>query len=316
MSHRPLVPGRVVTVILNWNGWRDTLACVRSCQRLVNVDNELIVIDNGSTDGSVERLQAEIPGLRIIETGANLGYAGGNNVGVRLAIDEGAEFVWLLNNDTTVDPRALDELIAVMRSNPRAGIVGSKIFYADRPEVLWFAGGYCRPDYGWAMHRGQDEVDTGQYDQIGPAEFITGCSLLVRRATVADIGVLDDGYFLYWEDVDWCVAAASAGWEIIYAFGSRVWHKVGGSGTGGIDLLQVRYDTRNRIRFHRRHRPARLARVRWWATRHALGMLPGKNTRRQGMARMGGVIDSLFGRVGRIDRGRPSRPVPRQRGGL
>lgn len=309
MSRRPMISGRVFTIILNWNGWRDTLACVRSCQGLMNVDNELIVVDNGSTDGSVARLREAIPDLRIIETGANLGYAGGNNVGIRLALDEGAEFVWLLNNDTTVDPRALDELVAAMRSHHRAGMVGSKICYADRPEVLWFAGGYCRPDYGWAMHRGQDEVDTGQYDEIGPAEFITGCSLLVRRGTLADIGGLDEGYFLYWEDVDWCVAAASAGWGIIYAPGSRVWHKVGGSGTGGIDLLQVRYDTRNRIRFHRRHRPTRLARIRWWAARHALGMLRRRDTRRQGRAMMRGVIDSLLGQSGPIEAGRPA-PVP------
>ena len=115
----------------------------------------LLIVDNGSTDGSVARLRELFPDLQIIETGANLGYAGGNNIGIAMALAQGAEFIWLLNNDTSVDPAALSELLSVLQMRPRAGIAGSKILYASQPDVLWFAGGEVSACWAYATHRGQ-----------------------------------------------------------------------------------------------------------------------------------------------------------------
>lgn len=224
-----VVPGLVSTVILNWNGLADTVECIRSCQRLAYQRNMLLVVDNGSTDGSAATLRELFPELQIIETGANLGYAGGNNVGIETAIAHGAEFIWLLNNDTTVDPAALGDLVAALQAWPRARIAGSKILYSSQPDVLRFAGGEFSAWWGSARHRGYDEHDTGQHDVVERCDFVTGCSLLIRSSVVAEIGLMPEDYFLYSEDVDWNASAATAGWESLYVPTSRIWHRVSGS---------------------------------------------------------------------------------------
>ena len=297
------VRGLVCTVILNWNGLADTVACIRSCQRLTYRHMTLLVVDNGSTDGSPAGLRALFPDLRIIETGANLGFAGGCNVGIRAAIEEGAEFIWLLNNDTTVDPAALGELVAAVRSRPKAGIAGSKILYSARPDVLWFAGGNVSARWGYVRHRGQDEPDVGQHDGIEACEFITGCSLLIRSGVVTEIGPMREDYFLYWEDVDWNVRAAAAGWESLFVPTSRVWHAVSGSSkdaAGRVNTMPCRYEMRNRVLFHARHRPWRLGMVLAGGVRYAWRQFVQKGEPRLGMAAIRGMIDGLLGRTGPI----------------
>ena len=166
-------PPPVVTIILNWNGCDDTIACVRSARALRDVETRILVVDNGSTDNSLPRLRAEFPDLWLLETGANLGYAGGNNAGIEAAIGSGAEFVWLLNNDTTVDSGALAALVAALKQRPDAGIAGSKIYFAAQPDTLWFAGGRYTTPYGYAESRGIGTRDVGQYDLPEDVEFAT-----------------------------------------------------------------------------------------------------------------------------------------------
>ena len=296
-----VVPGLVATVILNWNGLADTIECIHSCQRLAYGQNMLLVVDNGSTDGSVAKLREQFPELRIIGVGANLGFAGGCNVGIRAALEAGAEFVWLLNNDTTVDPAALGELVAALRTRPTVGIAGSKIFYSARADVMWFAGGAISTRWGYAWHRGLDEFDVGQHDIVEPCDFITGCSLLIRSGVVAGIGLMQERYFLYWEDVDWNARAAAAGWRSLYVPTSRVWHKVNSASkdaSGEINAKAFRYEVRNRILFHRRHYPWRLPRVVLGACRYA--MVAGKGAPRRGIAVIRGTIDGLLNRTGAI----------------
>jgi GT2 family glycosyltransferase len=298
-----VVPGLVYTVILNWNGLADTVACIRSCQQLAYPHNTLLVVDNGSTDGSVAGLRELFPDLEIIETGANLGYAGGCNVGIETAQAHGAEFVWLLNNDTTVDPAALGELVATLQAWPKAGIAGSKIFYATRPDVLWFAGGEVSARWGYVRHRGQDETDIGQYDVIQPCDFITGCSLLIRSNVVSQIGLMREDYFLYWEDVDWNATSAAAGWESLFVPTSLVWHSVSGSSkdaVGRTNTKPCRYEMRNRILYHRRHLPWRLAMVVLGACRYAMEQFVCECKPRLGIAALRGMVDGLLNRTGPI----------------
>lgn len=289
----------VCVILVNWNGWRDTVKCLESCASLTYPHFELIVVDNGSSDDSVNRLRERFPELRIIETGANLGFAGGNNAGMHAALGMGASFIWLLNNDTVVEPAALSALVNVLRDDPSVGFAASKIYYEDQPGTMWYAGGYLSPIWGWSRHRGVDEPDDGQYDELGSVDFATGCSLLARARAVTSIGPMDERYFLYWEDIDWSARARTAGWRIIYVPGSRIWHKLGGSTASGRRHIQWRYEGRNRLLFYRRHRPAALAWITLSTLLNAVYLVTrGRPT--DGLSLVQGVFDAARGRTGII----------------
>ena len=290
---------RACVVLVNWNGWRDTLQCLESCARLTYPRVEIIVVDNGSTDDSVDRLRESLPGLRIIETGANLGFAGGNNAGVHAALAMGSAYIWLLNNDTVVEPAALTALVDAVRADPSVGFAASKICYQDRPGTLWYAGGYLSPIWGWSLHRGIDEPDEGQYDEPTAVDFATGCSLLARASAVTSIGPMDESYFLYWEDIDWSARARRAGWRVVYVPGSRIRHKLGGSTPGGGRHMRWRYEGRNRLLFYGRQSPSALA----WITLSTLlnaVYLVARSRPRDGLSLAQGVLDAVRGRTGII----------------
>jgi GT2 family glycosyltransferase len=247
---RPLV----FIIILNWNGWRDTLECVASCRKLTYDNARIIIIDNGSTDGSEKILRQNLPDIELIQSGTNLGFSGGNNMGIRLALQRGAEYIWLLNNDTIVDPAALSTLVETAEQDSHVGIVGSKIFYFSSPRRLWFAGGFWKFGKILITIRGDGEEDNGQYDSKTPVDFITGCSLLIRAETVRNIGLLEEKYFLYWEDTDWNATAKKKGWGILYTPHSLLWHKVSSSFNPVTDQ-QAYYYLRNKLLFYERHAP-------------------------------------------------------------
>lgn len=265
---------RVAITILNWQNAPDTIKCIESVMRL-NYDNfRVIVVDNASSDGSPERIlswagaasirtscletdpRADDAMLTLIQTGGNLGYAGGNNAGVRhaLASDE-TEYVWIINNDTTVEPDALGALVEALESDPSAGMAGSKLLCMDSPRIINAAGGgSVTPWLGNARLYGAGQEDQGQWDTQMDMDYLTGASLLVRRRVIDDIGLMDERYFLYWEDVDWCKRARSAGYRLVYCPASVVHHKEGGS-TGGVSALSDYYWVRNGLLFTRRFHP-------------------------------------------------------------
>lgn len=234
------------TIILNWNGWRDTAECVRSLLNMRGEAYELLIVDNGSTDDSVTRLRQELPAVEILETGANLGFAGGNNVGIRLAIARGAEFVWLVNNDTKVDPGALNAMVELARTHPKVGAIGSVLYEMETPErVQHWGGGTVNLWLGrsWSF---TESVANGRL------KYLSGASMLLRRQALEDVGLLDDGFFMYWEDSDICFRLRQAGWKIAVAEKSKVWHKQCAS-TGKksiqVDLLMKA----SMIRFLKKH---------------------------------------------------------------
>lgn len=253
-------PYHIAVVIVNWNGKDDTIRCLESLQKINLMGNTLsiIVVDNGSTNDSVSVIRKSFPKISLIVTGKNLGFTGGNNVGIQMALEKGTDLIWLLNNDTLADKNVLS--FASVFDDPHVGACGSKIYFApghefhhdrykesDRGLVFWYAGGLVDWNNLYASHRGVDEVDHGQYDRIEETAFITGCSFVVRRDVVEKVGMLDDRYYLYLEDLDWNIRIQKAGWKTLYVPTSVVWHvNAGSSGRPGNPVHEY-YFTRNRL---------------------------------------------------------------------
>lgn len=237
---------RVAVVVLNWNGWQDTLACVASLQALTYGDFEILVVDNGSTDDSVAEIRSAYPDVTLLLSGANLGFGGGCNVGIRHALAQGADYVWLINSDATVAPAALTALVQVADSDPALGSVGSVLYEADQPDQIQLWGG------------GRVNLWLGRSNHCvvpGPISFISGASLLLRRAALEQVGLFDETlFFMYWEDTDLGFRLANAGWRLAVAEDSKVWHKQSASLGLGNPLLDE-YATRSCVRFLRRHAP-------------------------------------------------------------
>lgn len=219
-------------IVLTWNGWKDTEECLRSLAPVASRGVRIMLVDNGSSDGTPEEAKRSFPEVELVENGRNLGFPGGNNVGIRVAISRGAEFVILLNNDTVVDKDFARELLIAAGRDPRIGMATSKIYFYDRPEVLWFAGGDVSAWTGRSRHMGFGEVDRGQFDDVREIGRPCGCSLLLTRPFLEEVGLMDEDLFLYGEEIDWALRARKKGYRCVLAPRSKVWHKWA-SGTGG-----------------------------------------------------------------------------------
>jgi GT2 family glycosyltransferase len=240
---------RVAIIVLNWNGGDDTLACLESLTQLDYPTFEIVVVDNGSSDGSAPAIREQFPGVTIIENGENLGYAGGNNVGLRYALARGLDHVLLLNNDTEVSPDFLRLLVKGAEADAMVGIAGPTIYYHDRPDVIWSAGGAIDWQRGQTWMVGLNERDTGQFGQE-PREvaFVTGCALLAKRAVLEQAGMLDEQFFAYYEETEWCVRARRAGFKIVHMPQAHIWHKISPAAQADSPLVHY-YMTRNRLLF-------------------------------------------------------------------
>ncbi|MCL4359726.1 glycosyltransferase family 2 protein [Patescibacteria group bacterium] len=261
----------VAVILVNWNGLSDTLSCLGSLAALKKGPYSVrtIVVDNGSTDGSPDVIRKRYPGTELVENRENAGFAGGSNTGIRRALAASSDFVWLLNNDTTVDPGALLPLVDAL-GEPDAGIAGSKIYFAagreyhhdryaekERGRILWYAGGSIDWNNMYASHRGVDEIDRGQYDERCDTPFVTGCSMMIARDVFRRTGLLDERYFSYLEDLDFCLSAKRLGYRLLYVPESRVWHSNASSTGGTGNAFQSYYQTRNRLLVAMRFAPLR-----------------------------------------------------------
>ncbi len=220
----------VAVILLNWNGYNNTFECLKSLEALDYPDFHVFLVDNASTDGSYSKFVKDQKDgkynirLTCIQSGGNLGCAGGNNIGIRMAYEQGFDYYWMLNNDTMVLPNSLCTLVDVIDKDDRIGIVGSKIYNANN-NLLWFAGGSINPYLGTSRPFGIDEEDHGQYDQLREVDFIVGCSMLFRRELIDLIGFLEEDYFIYYEDTEWNLKAKRAGMKIFFVPTSIIYHK-------------------------------------------------------------------------------------------
>jgi len=247
------VAPRVSMIILNWNNYQATKECLESLKKIAYPNCEVIMVDNGSTDKSGERLKKEFPQYTFIYNESNLGFAEGNNVGIRYALKWGADYVLLLNNDTIVDPGFLGPLVAIAEAGGQIGVVGPMIYFYDAPEVIQSIGAKINLWRGSHAIIGIREVDKGQYNKPMEVGYVSGAALLAKRQVLEDIGLLDPEYFLYVEEVDWCFRATKAGYRIMAIPESKIWHKVSASTGGTKSLTYAYYATRNRILFMRKH---------------------------------------------------------------
>lgn len=221
MSAVPLV----CVLILNRNRRDDTLACLASLLPSAYSNLLVCLLDNASSDGSAAAVRAAYPQtVHVIETGGNRGYAGGNNVGIAWAREQGADYVLLLNEDTIVDPAFIGELITTAEARPQVGFLGPLVYHHDEPQIIQSAGGMVAPDWR-TYHRGQNELDAGQYTQPYEADWVSGCAICMRMSVVDRIGMLDPEFFIYSEEVDWCLRAGRAGFRGLVVPASRIWHK-------------------------------------------------------------------------------------------
>ena len=245
---------KISLIVLNWNGWQDTLTCLESLATVKNPPFNILVVDNGSTDGSQEKLGAFLTSFtahpaQLIENTDNLGFAGGNNVGMRKALKNGAELIVLLNNDTKVEPTFLKELVTVVQKHHTIGMLNPKILHMDKGERtkrFWFIGGKINWLRTQGTHRDYNKEDSGQLDhkEFLPSEYATGCCVMVKRSVIEEIGLLSEDYFLYDEDVEWSLHARNAGWQCAVAPKAVIFHE-GGSATGPGSPLYFRYHVRN-----------------------------------------------------------------------
>jgi GT2 family glycosyltransferase len=244
-------------IVLSWNGREDTLACLASLAALRDGDTEVVCVDNGSTDGSVEAVRAAHPEVHLVENGRNLGFAGGNNVGLRYALEHGAQWAVLVNNDATLAPDAVDRLRRAAAEHPAAGMLAGKVFFDEPPDRIWFAGQRFWPAFGYSGRpRGYGRRDGPRYRRAYRTDRAAGAFMAVSRRVVDAVGLLDEDLFAYVEDVDWSRRARAAGFEIWFVPDALAWHAVSAS-TGGerASTHALYYGVRNTIAVSERHLP-------------------------------------------------------------
>jgi GT2 family glycosyltransferase len=249
---------KVFIIILNWNGWKDTIECLKSLKKIGYPNYQIVLVDNGSTDESVFQLKnfcsEDNEGLIFLENQNNLGFAGGNNVGIKRALENQADYVLLLNNDTTVEPDFLTQLVKAAESDKKIGILGPKINFYDHKDRIWFLGGKINRLLNKGTHLYYDQIDSAENlpNKSFEVDYFTGCALLIKKEVIKKIGLMWDGYFLYYEDTDWNLKAKKNGWKIIIAPKAKIYHKVSRSTKPGSSSY-VYYHTRNGLYLAKRN---------------------------------------------------------------
>ncbi|MDQ3098864.1 MAG: glycosyltransferase family 2 protein [bacterium] len=262
----------IYTIILNYKTKDETLKCIDSiekCSMPSGYSQKIIVVDNASSDGIERAITGNHPDIQFIQTGANLGYTGGNNAGIRWVMESGEHesLILIVNNDTYFSQNFLPEMIGGLKKHPKAGIISPKIYFTKNSwptpvldkdkkeispkttdEIIWYAGGIFDWDNIIGGGRGVDQVDQGQFDREEQIEVATGCAMLIPFSVIKKIKGFDNKYFMYYEDVDLSVRIKRLGYELWYVPKAIMWHEnAGSSGVGS--PLQEYFQMRNRLLF-------------------------------------------------------------------
>lgn len=246
---------KVAVILLHYKNLDDTLECLNSLKAQDYANYEIVLIDNGSSDLELEGKILEDPRVCFLKSPTNLGFAAGNNLGIRLALERGADAVLLLNNDTVVSPDLVSAFARAAKSNPSAGAFGAKIYYYDDPTVIWHAGGDVNFQTMRCFHHGCADCDLEKkWDEVRPIAYACGCALFVTKEAIASVGMMAPEFFLLWEEIDWCWRIRKAGYECLFIPEARVWHKISRSFEGGNrGPLWQYYYFRNRLLFLKRN---------------------------------------------------------------
>jgi GT2 family glycosyltransferase len=299
----------IAIVMLTWNQKGLTLDCLQSLAKVDYPAEQLhiIVVDNGSTDKTAQAICEAFPAVTVIENSDNLGFAAGNNVGIRYALDLCTDYIMLLNNDTLVAPTFLSHLLPVAASDPKIGIVTPKIYYYDPPNRIWCAGADVSWINGVTRRLHADETDDNLPDANTDVTFASGCALCVRRSVVEEVGMLDPRFFIYYEETDWCLRMTRAGYRCVYVPQAKIWHRVSSAMQEG-SPRSAYYMSRNVLLFlqkslplHRRLVAIPVALIRELTFISVMSIRPRHRHRRlERNTRLYGVRDYLRGRFGKM----------------
>lgn len=260
---------KISCIVLNWNGEKYISETLDSLSKIEvgNFDYELIVVDNDSSDNSIKLIENKFPKVKIIKSPVNLGYASGNNIGIKYALENGADYIFIVNSDITVDKKIVINFLDSVSKYPQAGICGAKIYFAPGFEfhkdryspkeignVIWYAGGIIDWKNVIASHRGVDIVDKGQFDNDLEVDFVTGAVMFIKRQVFEKIGLFDVKYAFYYEENDFCQRAKKVGYQLMYISNCMAWH-ANAQSTGMGSPLQDYFISRNRLMFGIKYAP-------------------------------------------------------------
>jgi GT2 family glycosyltransferase len=240
---------RVIAVVLNWCNEAETAACLESLTASTYAALSILLVDNGSPDGSGDRLHARFPDVQYVQTGANLGYAGGNNRGFEAARAAGAEYVLVLNDDTVVEPDCVELLVAAAEETG-AAVAAPQILYFDEPSIVWYGGGVFSRPRALGIHLGEDEP-IGPTNDRREISFVCGCCFLIRDSVLRRVGGFDESFFAYAEDVELSLRLANAGHRMVYEPRARLLHRIERGARPS--PFQIRQRDRNRRRIVANH---------------------------------------------------------------
>lgn len=252
---------KVYIIILHWKNVSCLIECLVSLNKTAYDNYAVIVVNNGPDDlGNIDQHMERK--IQVLRSPSNIGFARGNNLGIKEALRNQADYVLLLNDDTVVSPDFLNILIDAGENNPDVGMLGPKIYYFDEPQRIWFAGAKFDEQTGLIFTPHSDEIDNNRKDEKPEdSDYITGCALLAKRKLIDKIGLLDERFFLYWEDVDWGLRAKNAGFKNLVIPSAHVWHKVSSSSGGMDSLIRVYHKTRSHLLLARLHAPKALPKL-------------------------------------------------------
>jgi len=264
---------KVFIVLLNYNGYKDTLSCIDSIVELEETfNNNIVVVDNNSTDNSKEILEKDSR-FHFIEANENGGFARGNNIGIKYALDNGAHFILLLNNDTVIEKNAITNMVKKMQEDSALGIVGSRIMYYDNKDII----NYCGGKYNWlkatTIHENYKEKYIDEGTDYKDTEFVTGCSMLIKTEVFKKVGMLPEEYFMYYEDADYCMQVKEKGYKLGVCTNSVIYHKVSISSGGENSPFSIKWGNRNRLIFinkYKKYTKGLLTKLVFYTTRFIL----------------------------------------------
>jgi len=262
---------KAAIILLNYNGYDDTIACFESLQNITYQNYNIVIVDNNSPDKSMDRINkyimdknlkslffesfdmainysGEFPKISLIQSGYNGGYGHGNNIGIKYALQNKTDYILLLNNDTIVKANFLQPLVELSEKDKNIGIASSKIYFYDKPDTIWFNGGQFSPCKAKVEHFNFNEKDIGQTPQ-NPVTFISGCMWLIPKKVLEDVGFINEEYFMYIEDLEYCQRVLKKGYKLKVYEKGNVYHKVGSSSGGRYSSFSVFWRTRNMNKF-------------------------------------------------------------------